>query len=146
MQVDALQVSCLFVGVQTSESEKATPNLPQGLLWSVLSWPKKFAFQVRSFTSPNTGQDAVAGWIADFGETLDLKKEQATQINFFHGTVLEVIGQQVIHQDAVIFAQELGQDGCREVDAGIDAAEELSDGRKPVRLKMGQGDTRARKD
>ena len=113
----------------------------------VLPWPHELAFRVRTLTFPNAGEDAVAAWVADFGEALDLK-EQATWIDVFDGAVGELVGQEVVHQDAVAFAEELGQDGCRDEVAGgaADAAKELSDGWKPASLEMGQGDAGVRKD
>ena len=134
------RVICLFVRVQTCEFEKAAPNLPRGLVWSVLSWPEKFAFRVGAFAFPRAGEDAVAAWIADFGETLDLQKE-ATEVDPLHGTVLEFIANEVLHQLAVVFTKELGESGCREVDPSTNAARELPNGWKPACLKMGQGDT-----
>ena len=90
-------------------------------MWSVLAWPKKFAFRVRAFTFPHAGEDAVSAGVADFGETLDLQKE-ATEVYLFDSTVLEFVSDEVVHQDAVVFAEELRENGCREVDASSDAA------------------------
>ena len=73
-------------------------------------------------------------------------EEQATWIDFVDGSVGELVGQKIVHQDAVVLAQELGQDSCREVAAGADAAEELSNGWNPADLKMGQWDSGVCKD
>ena len=67
-------------------------------------------------------------------------EEQATRIDFADGSVGELVGKKIVHQDAVVLAQELGQDSCREVAAGADAAKELFNGWKPADLKMGQWD------
>ena len=78
---------------------------------------------MRPFTFPDTFKDAVACWVADFGETLHLKK-QAKQICLFDGAEFKVIAQEVLHQDAVVGTKKLVQSGGRDVDAGINAAQE----------------------
>ena len=67
---------------------------------------------------PNACQDAVTCWGADFGEALHLKTE-ATEIDHFNCAGLEGIAKKIVHQDAVIGAKVLRQNGGRDVDAGI---------------------------
>jgi hypothetical protein len=61
-------------------------------MWPGLSGPKKFTLREGSFPFPNTIEDTVACWVADFRKTLDLKK-QSTQVDLFDGTVLEVVAE-----------------------------------------------------
>ena len=76
---------------------------------------------MRWLSFPNAGWDAGACWVADFGETVDLK-EQATQINPRDGARLQFVAKEVIHEDTAVGSKEAEQDGGRDMNDSVDAS------------------------
>jgi hypothetical protein len=57
---------------------------------------------------------------------------QSAEVELGDRSRLEVVGKDVIHQDAVVGTEEAGEDCFRSVDAGVDAAEEFANGWEPA--------------
>jgi hypothetical protein len=87
--------------MEVDETKKTTPQLPGCFMGSSLTRLEELAVGSGALSTPDAIEDAGASRVADFGEALDLEKK-AAEIELPNLAGREVVGEKIIHQDAVM--------------------------------------------
>jgi hypothetical protein len=114
--------------MEINEFEESAPECPGLVVRFGLVGRKIDTLRLGTLAFPNTGKNTCTGGIANVREALDLKV-QTTVIELVDESWLEVVGEDIIHQDAIVYSKRTREDHGRGIDISAQAAKEQTDSR-----------------